>query len=130
MFDLPNDVRELVDGPNYAHLATSMPNGSPHSVPLWVGIEGDHVVFLTGPQSRKAQNIAGDPRVAISLLDHANPYVMGTIRGRVVDRLDGDAAWTIIDRLAQQYLGQPYPRGEERVVFVIEPEHASVTRFG
>jgi hypothetical protein len=55
---------------------------------------------------------------------------MGTIRGRVVDRLDGDAAWTIIDRLAQQYLGQPYPRGEERVVFVVEPEHASVTRFG
>lgn len=129
MNDLPTDVRHLVDGPNYAHLATLLPDGSPHTVPLWIGVEGDHIVFLTGPQSRKAKNIESDPRVALSLTDAANPFSMATIRGRVVDRLTGDAAWQIIDRLANQYIGQPYPRGEDRVVFVMEPEHASATAF-
>ena len=40
-----------------AHLATVLPDGSPHSVPIWVGTHGDHLVFLTGPESRKARNL-------------------------------------------------------------------------
>jgi Pyridoxamine 5'-phosphate oxidase len=28
-----DDVRALVEGPNYAHLATLMPDGAPHCVP-------------------------------------------------------------------------------------------------
>jgi len=31
--ELPEDVRRLFDGPNYAHLATVLPDGAPHSVP-------------------------------------------------------------------------------------------------
>ncbi|HEX9232093.1 MAG TPA: hypothetical protein VF869_09290 [Jatrophihabitantaceae bacterium] len=34
MTELPADVRRLFDGPNYAHLATLMPDGAPHSAPL------------------------------------------------------------------------------------------------
>lgn len=49
-------VRALLDGPNYAHLATLLPDGTPHSAPVWMGLEGDRIVFLTGPQSQKAQN--------------------------------------------------------------------------
>jgi Pyridoxamine 5'-phosphate oxidase len=30
---LSNEIRELLDGPNFAHLATLMPDGSPQSVP-------------------------------------------------------------------------------------------------
>ena len=41
------DVRRVLDGTSLAHLATVMPDGSPHSVPLWVGTHGDQVVFLT-----------------------------------------------------------------------------------
>jgi hypothetical protein len=32
----------------------------------------------------------------------------------------------IIDQLATQYTGAPYPRGQERVVVVIEPERQTV----
>jgi hypothetical protein len=39
----------------------------------------------------------------------------------LVEWLDGDAAWEIIDRIQISYTGQPYPRGEERVVALIEP---------
>ncbi|WP_344834261.1 pyridoxamine 5'-phosphate oxidase family protein [Nonomuraea dietziae] len=45
---LSPDVRALFEGPNYAHVATVGPDGSPHSVPLWVGVEGDRIAFLTG----------------------------------------------------------------------------------
>ena len=39
MTPLPDDVRALFEGPNYAHLATVLPSGAPHSVPVWTGIE-------------------------------------------------------------------------------------------
>lgn len=48
------------------------------------------------------------------------------ICGRVVDWIAGHAAWEIIDRLAMKYIGAPYPRGQERVVAVIEPERQTV----
>jgi hypothetical protein len=33
---LSPDIRKLIDGPNFAHLATLMPDGSPQSAPVWV----------------------------------------------------------------------------------------------
>ena len=90
MTELTADVRTLFDGPNYAHIATTMPDGGPHSVPLWVGIEGDRIAFLTAPSSRKARNLDNDPRVAISITAHDQPFSMALVRGRVVERLEGE----------------------------------------
>ena len=75
-------VRRLIDGANYAHLATLLPNGAPHSVPVWVGMEGDRIALMTSPNSRKARNLERDPRVALSITDKARPLVMATVRGR------------------------------------------------
>jgi len=122
-------VRALLEGPNQAHLASLLPDGSPHSVPLWVGLEGDQIAFLTGPSSRKARNIAQDPRVAISLTDREQPFRMATIRGRVTERLEGDKAWEAIDRISTVYIGGPYPRGEERVVFLVEPDQVTTSAY-
>jgi PPOX class probable F420-dependent enzyme len=81
--ELPSDVRTLFDGPNYAHVATLLPDGAPHSVPVWVGLEGERIVFLTGPTSRKARNLERDPRNAISVTDRTGqPYPVRT--GKVV----------------------------------------------
>jgi PPOX class probable F420-dependent enzyme len=127
---LPDDVRTLFDAPNQAHVATLLPDGSPHSVPVWVGVEGDHIAFLTSPGSRKARNLDDDPRVAISLTDRDRPFVMATVRGRVVERVDGDEAWKIIDRISDKYTGGPYPLREDRVVFLVSPERAWAKSFG
>jgi hypothetical protein len=43
------------------------------------------------------------------------------IRGRVVEWLDGPAAWEVIDRIATKYIGGPYSRDEQRVVALIAP---------
>ena len=65
---LDADVRRVLDGTSLAHLATVLPDGAPHSVPVWVGTHGEHIVILTGPGSRKARNLCRDPRVALLFL--------------------------------------------------------------
>ena len=74
MTELNADVKRLLDRPNYAHVATLLPDGAPHTVPVWIAREGEDVVILTGPGSRKARNTERDPRVAISLIDVDQPY--------------------------------------------------------
>jgi len=123
-------VRRLIDGANYAHLATLMPNGAPHSVPMWVGMETGRIAVMTSPNSRKARNLERDPRVALSITDHDRPFVMATVRGRVTERVDGDRGWTIIDRLSQKYIGQPYPLRTDRVIYLIQPEYAHAATYG
>jgi PPOX class probable F420-dependent enzyme len=118
---LPDDVRVLFEGPNYAHVATVMPNGAPHSVPVWIGVEGDRLAFFTQPASRKARNLEHDGRVAISITDRENPYRMAQVRGRVAGMLEGDTALEVIDRLARRYTGKPFPM-RSGIVFLIEPE--------
>jgi PPOX class probable F420-dependent enzyme len=123
---LEPDVRAVLDGTSIAHLASVLPDGAPHAVPVWVGTEGDRVVILTGPTSRKARNLRRDPRVALSIAPEDDPFQPVTLRGRVVEWLEGDAAWEIVDRVATKYTGAPYPRGQERIVLVIEPERQHV----
>jgi PPOX class probable F420-dependent enzyme len=123
---LDPDVRRVLDGAPIAHLATVLPDGSPHTVPVWIGVHDDRVVFLTGPHSRKARNLRRDPRVAVSIAPADNPSEPVVLRGRVVDWLEADAAWPVIDELARKYIGGPYSREHARVVAVIEPGRQSV----
>jgi PPOX class probable F420-dependent enzyme len=121
---LDDDVRTLLDGANTAHVATIMPDGGPHAVPVWVGREGNHVAIFTGPRTVKARNLDRDPRVALSLNNSDQHLQMAAIRGRVHARLAGERAWEIIDRISRKYQGHDYPRDEELVVYLIEPERA------
>lgn len=120
------DVRRVLDGTSIAHIASILPDGAPHSVPVWVDTLGDHVAVLTGPDSRKARNLRRDPRVAVSLAPADNPFEPVIIRGRVVAWLEGDAAWEVVDQIATKYTGRPYGRDQERVVALIEPDRQIV----
>lgn len=51
-----------------------MPDGSPHSVLLWVGREENHILICTSEHSRKPNNTLLDPRIALSVVDLANTY--------------------------------------------------------
>lgn len=119
---LDPDVRQVLDGTPIAHLASVSADGAPHSVPLWIATHGDQVAILTGPGSLKARNLRRDPRVALSLTPADNPFQPVILRGRVVEWLDGDAAWEVVDRISAKYTGGPYSRAEERVVALIEPD--------
>jgi PPOX class probable F420-dependent enzyme len=123
---LNDDVRRILSTNVVGHLATLLPDGAPHSIPIWVDPEGDHIAIMTGPDSRKARNLRRDPRVALSLTPADNPFEPVMIRGRVAKWIDGDAGWEIVDRIATKYIGQPYSREQERVVALIAVERQSV----
>jgi PPOX class probable F420-dependent enzyme len=127
---LSPEVRQLIDRPNFAHLATLMSDGSPQSAPVWVGREGDHLVICTGEGSLKAKNTRRDPRVAISIVEFTNPYEEVQIRGRVDERRP-DPDLKMIDPISHKYTGKPFPmrKPEGRVALIIEVEKARYTKL-
>lgn len=127
---LSPEVRDLLDGPNYVHLATLRRDGSPRSWVVWVGLEGDRILVCTGATTWKARDMLADPRVSLSVTDAANPYRMAAVQGRVVEVRD-DADCAFMDPISVKYTGQPFPmRGPGRVCFVIEADRAGARTLG
>lgn len=116
------EVRPYFERAALTHVATLMPDGAPHSVPVWAGVEGDGLSFFTEEGSRKDRNLAADPRIAFSVTHPENPYDMAFVRGRVVRRIEGEAALPFIDRIAMAYTGEPYALRTGMVVYLVEPE--------
>lgn len=125
---LDTDLAAVLDGTPIAHVATVLPDGAPHSVPVWVGTHQDHVVFMTGPGSQKARNLRRDPRVAISVAPVEDPYSPVVLRGRVVTWLTGEEGWAVVDAIAAKYIHAPYDRRQERVVGMIAVDHHRIGR--
>ncbi len=127
---LSGEVKQLLDGPNFAHLATLMPDGAPQSVPVWVGRDGDRVIVCTGESSLKARNTLRDARVAMSIVSGRNPYEEVQLRGRVVERRP-DAQLKIMDPISIKYTGKEFPfrNPEGRVALFIEIDKARYAKL-
>jgi PPOX class probable F420-dependent enzyme len=126
---LSDDVKALVQGANFAHLATVMRDGSPQVAPVWVDLDGDLVLVSTGEGSLKAKNTRRDARVGLSIVAMDNPYREAQLRGRVVERRP-DADFKTMDRISRKYTGKPFPFRDnpaQRVVLAIEIERARYT---
>jgi PPOX class probable F420-dependent enzyme len=104
-----------------AHVATLMPDGSPHSVPVWVGVEGDHLALFMVAGSRKDRNLQRDPRIAISVTRPDEALDMAFVRGEVIRRLEGDEAMVIVDRIAEKYTGAPYELRDGMAAYLVHP---------
>jgi len=118
---LSSDLKKLIDGVNFAHLATLLPDGSPHSAPVWIAREGDLLLICTEAHSLKGKNTERDPRVALSIVDFGDPYTEAQIRGRVIERRP-DPQLKYYDLMSQKYVGKPWPYRDEKspLVLVIE----------
>jgi len=118
---LTSDLKKLIDGANFAHLATLLPDGSPHSAPVWIAREGDLLLICTEAHSLKGKNTERDPRVALSIVDFGDPYTEAQIRGRVIERRP-DPQLKYYDLMSQKYVGKPWPYRDEKspLVLVIE----------
>jgi PPOX class probable F420-dependent enzyme len=128
---LSDDIKTLVRGANFAHLATLMPDGSPQVAPVWVDLEGDRIIVGTDEGSLKAKNAKRDARVALSLIAYDNPYVEAQLRGRVAERWT-DADFKIMDRISRKYIRKEFPmrdNPDKRVVLVIEIERARFVKL-
>jgi PPOX class probable F420-dependent enzyme len=127
---LSADIKRLLDRANFVHLATLMPDGSPQSVPVWAGRDGDRIVVCTGENSLKAKNTRRDPRVGLSIVDFDDPYAEVQIRGRVVERRP-DPELKVMDPISRKYTGKPFPlrNPEGRVALMVEVEKARYTKL-
>lgn len=106
---LSDKVKKLIDGKNFASVATLMPDGSPQSAPVWVDRDGDTIILNATPSRQRTRNLKRDPRVAISIFDVDNPYSNASIRGKVVE-ITQKGAEEHIDKMNQKYHGSPkYP---------------------
>ncbi len=100
----------LLDGRNYAVLATINADGSPHTSAMWVGRDGDDLLFSTVEGRQKHRNMLRDPRVSVSVLDSADPENYVELRGRVTMTPDPDRLLHI--QLSHKYNGTD--PGEDR----------------
>ncbi|HEX3821303.1 MAG TPA: PPOX class F420-dependent oxidoreductase [Candidatus Sulfotelmatobacter sp.] len=123
---LSEQAKQMIDRPNFAHLATLMADGSPHVAPVWINREGDRVVISTNSESVKGKNTKQNPRVAVSIVDFNNPYEELQLRGLVIERRP-DPDLKALDATSRKYTGQPFPMRDQKtqvaLVIDVEKEH-------
>jgi PPOX class probable F420-dependent enzyme len=96
---LSETALRLVDGRNYAVLATVNPDGSPQTSVLWVGRDGNDLLFSTVEGRVKHRNMVRDPRVSVTIIDSSDPENYVELRGRVSmtpdigRRFDTELSW-------------------------------------
>jgi PPOX class probable F420-dependent enzyme len=123
--DLPAGLLDLLDRPSPCFVATLMPDGAPQMTQTWVDTDGRHVLINTVAGFQKVRNMERDDRVALNVADPDDVSRYYAVRGRVVS-ITPDGAAEHIERLAQKYLGGPYPwfggRDQQRLLVTIAPE--------
>jgi PPOX class probable F420-dependent enzyme len=116
----------LLDGRNYAVLATVNADGSPQTSAMWVGRDGDDLLFSTVEGRVKHKNLLRDPRVSVTVLDAADPENYVELRGRVT--MTPDIGRKVDRQLSWKYDGKdpdPDKPGAVRVVVRMVVEKAT-----
>ena len=128
MAAIPDGFKDLLEKKAFAHLGTTMKDGSPQVTPVWFDYDGTHIRVNSAKGRWKDKNMRQRPRVALSISDPDNPYRYMQVRGAVV-QVTETGADAHIDSLAKKYLGEDkYPfrqPGEERVIYKIAVERVS-----
>jgi PPOX class probable F420-dependent enzyme len=129
---IPDSALEVVEGDRLAHLVTIEPDGAPQVSCVWVGVEDGEIVFASLGPRRKLDNLARDPRVALSI-ETSETSGMGLLHYLVVHgtaRITEGGGPELLQRLAHVYLGPDvkFPPGDSpppgRIV------HITVDRIG
>ncbi|MGW3936802.1 PPOX class F420-dependent oxidoreductase [Streptomyces phaeochromogenes] len=118
-----DSVRALLDGKNFASVATLGPGGAPQNSVVWFKREGDTVVFSSTDGRQKIRNLRRDPRISVSVYDLANPYTSVEIRGTA--EILPDEGKRLPYELSHKYLGIDPPEekdDEVRVIVRVVPE--------
>ena len=122
MTTLPESVHPLLDGPEFATLATIEPGGRPQLSVVWFKRDGDQLLFSTVRGRRKALNLERDPRATVLVYAAGNPYHYVELRGGV--SVEDDPRAELIDELSRSYRGAPWKGdapGSERVIVRLTP---------
>ena len=133
---IPDEYRDLLDGPIHVSLATIMPDGQPQLSVVWCNTDGDTVLVNTAVNRQKDKNLRARPIATIMSVDPTNATRYIEVRGTVT-HVAGDAV-AHINELAKLYTGMENYYGdlapaelaetETRIMYRITPTR--VLAFG
>ncbi len=126
MAAIPEQYHDLFEKATFAHVTTTLPDGRPHTTPVWIDYDADddRLLVNTERHRRKAKNVDRDPTVSVSMTDPDDPYRFLSVTG-AVDEVTTEGAREHIDDLAMRYMGAeeyPNPIESERVVLRIRAD--------
>ena len=138
---LPAEITGLLNLALPASLATLDPAGFPRILPIWFLWEDGSFYLSSGPQSRHVQDLARDPRAALTIAVEEGqtpagyrPFRQIMVRGRAQVLPDTDAIWA--QKLVRKYIvgdaaAQRAKReaGKSHVVIILRPERFLTTGF-
>ncbi|MFZ4515975.1 MAG: TIGR03618 family F420-dependent PPOX class oxidoreductase [Acidimicrobiia bacterium] len=121
-------VKALAQAPNYATVATVMPDGLIQNQVLWVDADDTHILINTEVGRQRYRNVVRDNRMTVTIFENGNWYHWAEVRGRVDEIVTGSEARAHIDALSMKYTGAPYgrPIQTERVILKLRPERQLV----
>jgi PPOX class probable F420-dependent enzyme len=120
---VPESHRDLLEGPQIAHVATVRVDGGVQCNPMWFDWDGRRIRLTHTRTRQKFRNLQAEPRVALSVTDPANSQRYLEIRG-VVEGVEDDAGGRFYKTLRPRYgvdPDAPMPDADARVVLVIRP---------
>lgn len=103
MAAIPDSVKPWLDAPEFATIATVLPDGRPHLSVVWVARDGDDLLVSTVKGRRKHLNLLADPRATVLVSPRDNPYSYVEVRGTATMTEEGGRE--LIDRLCNEYTG-------------------------
>ena len=123
---LSESAIRLIDGRNYAVLATVNADGSPQTSVMWVGRDEDDLLFSTVAGRVKHRNMVRDPRVSVTVIDSTDPENYVELRG--IASITPDSGRRVDTELSWKYDGKDPGEdkpGAVRVVVRIEVHRAT-----
>ncbi|MEZ7130803.1 pyridoxamine 5'-phosphate oxidase family protein [Nonomuraea sp. AD125B] len=125
------EVAALLEGSRKLQLATINPDGTPHLVTMFYGLDDGRIAFWTYGKAQKARNLARDPRVSC-LIEAGDDYaeLRGVLLYGKAERIDDpdrimDIGMLVARRMTPGVaddLLRPYVEqtGRKRIAYVVE----------
>lgn len=129
MAAVPERLLHLLRDPNYGHLATVRPDGTPQANPMWFLFdEATNTLRFTHTTTRaKFRNLQANPGMAMCVIDPDNPYVFVEVRGQLIEVIP-DPEGSFYPVLGARY-GNPDtpvpPDAADRVILVMSIDHVA-----
>ena len=115
---LSDPIRQFLEEPRIATIATINPEGTPHQAVIWYAVDGDDILINSRRERRWPANLARDPRISIAVPEAERPYHWVGVKGLASELHDGDAATADIQAMATRYGKNPATyTGQQRVTF-------------
>jgi nitroimidazol reductase NimA-like FMN-containing flavoprotein (pyridoxamine 5'-phosphate oxidase superfamily) len=132
---LRKKILKILDEHRIMTVATNRPDGWPQATTVGYVNDGLTLYFLCSPQSQKADNLARDSRISLTIdHDSSDPMAilglsMAAQAQAVTDPAEIAKALLMLPRKYPDYSAFPMPKSQETIVFRVLPKVISVLDY-